>query len=42
MTVVLAHLGGSLKVLENTIWGSSAIRGKVGSSPVATISDTRR
>jgi hypothetical protein len=42
MTVVLAHLSGGLKVLENTILGSSAYRGKVGASPVATISDIRR
>jgi hypothetical protein len=36
-TVVFAHVSGGCRVLENTILGSSAIRGKVGSSPPATI-----
>jgi hypothetical protein len=37
MTVVFAQVSGGRRVLERTILGSSAIRGNVGSSPLATI-----
>ena len=42
MIVVFAHVSGGVSVFENTILGSCAIRGNVGSSPFATISDSCR